>query len=519
VRHDPSKTQAKLSSEARRYLAIWLPYLPTQRLRSAKQGDAPFVLVDKLRGGLRIMAMDAKAKDSGLTIGMALAAARARIPGLAVDEFDGMADRQLLLQLAESCEVFSPLIALDGPDGLLIDITGCTHLFGGERAIMERLRRHVERWRLTPCISIADTPDAAHVLARFKPFFILCSREDKDILGSLPITALEAPIETTLALTRAGLKTLGDLVDRPSQVLAARFGAELVTRLKRTMGHENIRITPLRALPDLTVDRHFPEPLLNADNLHSALARLCDDICMELERRGAGGRAFEATFFRSDGKIRRIPVETAQAMRNAKSLLQLLSLRLETISDPLDPGFGFDAIRLSILRSEPLEQSQNRFDGGAEDNSAISALIDRLVVRFGRERVVRFIARDTHDPLRAAALVPVASPVASADWQAGAYPLPRPLQIFHPPHPIDVIAEVPDSPPRRFRWRKVLHDVAIAEGPERIEPEWWRPNHQEKLRDYYHVEDREGRRFWIYREGLYTQGGEGPHWFLQGLFP
>jgi protein ImuB len=475
--------------------------------------------VDKLRGGLRITAVNESAKQSGLTIGMALAAARSRIPELAVGEADHAADKQLLLELAQSCEIFSPLVALDEPDGLLIDITGCAHLFGGERSMLDRARKHVKRWRLTPRISIASTPDAAHVLARFKSSTIGSDSDEEAILWPLPITALSLSENETLALTRAGLKTLGDLAQRPSQVLSARFGMKLTTRLQRILGQENIRITPLRAVPDLVADRHFPEPLLDMRNLHSALAQLCDDTCVELERRGAGGRAFEAAFFRSDGKTRRISIETAQAMRDAISLMRLLSLRLETISDPLDPGFGFDAMRLSVLRSEPLGQKQSRLDGKVEDDSAISALIDRLVVRFGRERVVRFIARDTHDPVRAAMLVPIASPAASADWQTGEEPLPRPLQIFHPPQLIEAIAEVPDGPPRRFRWRKVLHDVAVAEGPERIAPEWWRVGRHEKPRDYYHIEDRQGRRFWVYREGLYVYGKENPRWFMHGLFP
>lgn len=477
------------------------------------------MLVDKLRGGLRITAADASAHNQGLRIGMALAEARARIPEIQVGEANPEADQELLLKLAESCEIFTPIVALHAPDGLVLDITGCAHLFGGESAMLDRVRMHVEKRRFTPRISIASTPDAAHVLARFKAFFILRLGEEEEAMGPLPVTALSVPAETVLALTRAGLKTLGDLADRPSQVLAARFGMELVTRLKRILGEENIRITPLRPLPDLAADRHFPEPLLDMGRLLAVLAQLSHDISDELEKRGAGGRTFETIFFRSDGKIRRIPIETAQAMRDAKSLLRLISLRLETIIDPLDPGFGFDAVRLSVLHSESLGQKQKQLDGKAEDDSAIGDLINRLVMRFGRDRVVRFIARDTHDPQRAAAFVPVASLTASAEWQAGEAPLPRPLQLFNPPQPIDAIAEVPDGPPRRFRWRRVLHEVAAAEGPERIEPEWWRAAKSGRPRDYYYIEDAQGRRFWIYREGLFTQGEAPPLWFLHGLFP
>jgi protein ImuB len=477
------------------------------------------VLADKLRGGLRITATDAAAHRCGLRIGMALAEARARIPNILVGEADLAADQELLLELAASCEIFTPLVALDEPHGLTLDITGCAHLFGGEPAMRDRACMHVEQRRLTPHISIAGTPDVAHVLARFSPSLIVSEGDEEKVVWPLPITALGSSTEITLALTRAGLKTLGDLAKRPSQILSARFGIEPVTRLHRILGRENIRITPLRPPPDVTAEQHFPEPLLDMENLHAVVIQLCREITFDLERLGTGGRVFEAVFFRPDGKIRRLAIETAQATRDLASLIRLIALRMETLADPLDPGFGFDAIRLSVLRSEPLGQKQNQLDGKAEDDSAIGALIDRLVIRFGKDRVMRFVARDTHDPQRAAAFVPMASDAGSAEWRIGEDPLPRPLQLFHPPQPIDAIAEVPDGPPRRFRWRKVLHEVAAAEGPERIEPEWWRAGKYERPRDYYYVENSQGRRFWIFREGLFIRGQAPPRWFLHGLFP
>lgn len=509
----------------RRYLAIWLPFLPTDRLRpalnSAKPVEQPLVLVAKLRSTLRITAADAAAHRCGLQIGMALAEARARIPALMVGDADPGADGRLLLQLAEVCEVFTPLVALDRPDGLLLDITGCTHLFGGEAVMRERIRHYMEGKGFTSRAAIAGTPDAAHVLARFSSIAGVPPGGEEQAMRPLPVMALGLATETTLALTRAGLKTLGDLAARPSQVLSARFGMEPVTRLQRVLGRENIRITPLRAPPGLLAERHFPEPLLDMDILRRVLDRLCRAIGIELEQRGHGGRAFEAGFFRSDGKTRRLVIETAEATRDPASISRLFHLRLETLADPLDPGHGFDALRLSVLRSEPLGQKQKQLDGNVRDDSAIADLLDRFATRFGRDRVLRFVARDTHDPPRAAAMVPVASGAASAAWQtaeAGEPPL-RPLQLFNPPHPIEAMAEVPDGPPLRFRWRKVLHEVIAAEGPERIAPEWWRADRQEKPRDYYRIEDAQGHRFWIFREGLFGQNDSPPCWFLHGLFP
>jgi protein ImuB len=199
----------------------------------------------------------------------------------------------------------------------------------------------------------------------------------------------------------------------------------------------------------------------------------------------------------------------------------LLALKLETLTDPLDPGFGFDALRLGVLRAEPLPEEQVSLEGKAAGETDVAALVDRLVARFGRERVLRFVAHETHDPRRIAACVPVASKAGSQPWPAPepAHPPARPLTLFKPPQPIETLSELPDGPPLLFRWRRALHEVARAEGPERIAPEWWRgENCAPATRDYYRIEDALGRRFWIFREGLYEHGHRRPRWFLHGLF-
>ena len=329
---------------------------------------------------------------------------------------------------------------------------------------------------------------------------------------------------TTLALVRAGFTTLGDLADRPSHLLAARFGAGLGAKLRRILGHEDIRITPLRAPPEVMAERHFPEPLGLMESLLAAFERLARDIAEALERRGAGGRVFEASFYRADGAVRRVRIETARGTRETAGLMRLLRLKLDALSDPLDPGFGFDALRLAVTRSEPLSQRQPGLDGGTgRENEAddIAALVDRLVARFGRENVRRFVARETHDPVRAGDTIPYLAQAASDPWPPPepGQPPARPLTLFAPPQPVEALAEVPDGPPIRFRWRRVLHEVTRAEGPERIAPEWWREGgHAPATRDYYRVEDAAGHRFWMFREGFYEGGAARPRWFMHGLF-
>jgi protein ImuB len=492
--------------------------------RSATPDDRPFVLVEKDRGALRIAALDPVAARAGLSVGMALTEARGLWPNLDVAEATPEADAALLHRAAEIGDMFTPLVALQDRDGLILDITGCAHLFGGERDLGNRARRKLAGLGLSSCAAMAGTPHAAWAFARYRRATIAAPGEEEAIARALPIKALDQDGGTILALSRAGFRTLGDLADRPSSMLTARFGPELTDTLRRILGREDIRITPLRPAPEIVSETHFPEPLGLMESLLAVLERLARDIVAALEKRGAGGRAFEASFFRSDGAVRRIRIETAQATRDVQSLIRLIRLKLEALADPLDPGFGFDALRLAVLRSEPMTQQQSTLDGGTSHQAeacAIAALVDRLNARFGRENVQRMVARDTHDPVRAAGSVPSLASLASAPFPAlePDQPPARPLTLFDPPQWIEALAEVPDGPPLRFRWRRVLHEVARAEGPERIAPEWWRfGNNAPATRDYYRIENAQGHRFWVFREGFYEDSNARPRWFLHGLF-
>lgn len=509
----------------RRYLALWFPFLASERLRRracAAPDERPLVLIEKDRGALRLADCDRRAVGLGLTRGLTLADARARIPDLVVVEADPAADQRLLAELAAFCDRFTPLVALDPPHGLVLDITGCAHLFGGEAALRQALGGRLRRLGFSLRASIAGTPEAARAFARFGGEALSPPGGDEERARRLPVAALEVAPESVLALSRAGLKTLGDLAQRPSHALSARFGEVLATRLRRILGREDARITPLRPPPDCMVERHFPEPLQDSDGLEAIVARLLAEVVRLLEARGEGGRAFEIGFFRSDGAVRRLALETGRPSRDAAAILRLYRERVEVLADPLDPGFGFDAIRLSVPVCEPLGTPQASLDGRAVEEEAVADLVDRLVARFGRERVLRFVAQDSHQPEREAALVPAAT---SRSEEANTWPAPqpeeppaRPLQLFEPPQPVETLAEVPDGPPLRFRWRRVLHEIARAEGPERIAPEWWRDGPGEHTRDYYRVEDAQGRRFWLFRAGLYGRETTAPRWYLHGLF-
>lgn len=518
--------------ERRRYLASWFPFLPADRLR--RQGGAspsggpderPFAVVEKVGGALRLAALDRRAAALGLKVGLTLADARARVPELAARAADPFADARFLEELALSCERFTPLVALDPPDGIVLDVTGCAHLFGGEAGLHgaagDWLRRHGVGLRA----ALAGTPEAARAFARFSAHEVVPPAEEERLARLMPIAALGLPEETAVALARAGLRSLGDLAARPSAALAARFGQGLIARLRATLGLEDRRISPLRPPPECMAERHFPAPLMETAAIEEALKFLVADVAAQLERRGAGGRVFVTEIFRADGALRRIRVETGRPCRDVGTILRLYRERLEALADPLDPGFGFETLRLSVPAIEPCEAEAPGLSGEPSREGELAGLIDRLTARFGRDQVLRFQTRDSHDPLRQARAAPALDAVPAErrplppppEADPGEPPL-RPLRLFEPPQPIEAMAEVPDGPPVRFRWRRVLHEIARAEGPERIAPEWWRDEAARPARDYYRLEDRQGRRFWVFRQGFHGEEGGGGRWFLHGLF-
>lgn len=472
--------------------------------------DGPYAFVEKRSNAMRLVAVDPCGVALGLVPGLTLADARVRVPDFETFAHDARTDRRFLERLADACDRYSPAVALDPPDGVTIDITGCAHLFGDEAALAADAMA-----RFAPLVTlrsaIADTPEAAQALARY----------GGNSIEALPVVALRLGDDATMALLRAGLKTVGDLACRPSAALAARFGPVAADRLARMLGRVDSRITPRRALPPVAAERRFAEPVGSVDHVLSIIGELLAEGCAELEKRASGCRQCTIALYRSDGDVRRLSVETGQPVRDPVTIMRLAHERIEGLSDPLDPGFGFDMIRIGLTRLEPLAAAQLALQGGSVSDDALAALIDRLSTRLGRGRVRRLVPADTHIPEQRMLALPALDIAKPAPWplpEPGEPPL-RPLHLFDPPQPIEVIAEVPDGPPHRFRWRRTLHEVTRAEGPERIAAEWWRRKDGAGLtRDYYRVEDARGRRFWVFRHGLYGTEKAQPGWFLHGLF-
>jgi protein ImuB len=457
-----------------------------------------------------------------LAVGTGLAQARAMYPALAVEPEDADADAQLLSGIADWCQRYTPLTAVAPPDGLLLDISGCAHLFGGEERLRDDLVWRLTRFGFTASAAIADTIGAAFAAAHFSSATIVPSGTERAALAPLPLAALRLPAETVAVMARVGLKRVGDIVDLPRAPLAARFGANLLQALDRALGREREPLTPRLPVPPYFAEQPFAEPIGREEDVLAVTARLAARLRGMLERRGEGARRIELSLFRTDGVVRRIAAGTSRPVRDPHAVRALFAERLAALADELDPGFGFDLARLAVLAAEALPPEQISL-GDHETMAAFDGLIDRLGARLGSRRVSRVIAQDSHIPELAALAVPAQSsgPI-DTGWselrrfRASVDLAPRPLRLLVKPEAIEVTPMVVDAPPVRFRWRRAWHEVVVADGPERIEGAWW-SEEGGPARDYFRVEDGAGRRFWLFRAGLYRDRIE-PHWFMHGLF-
>jgi len=479
----------------------------------------PLVVVARIKSAMRIVACDAAAVRLGLVPGQALADARAMIPGLDAVDDDPDADAALLGALADWAERYTPLVGLD-VDGLMLDVTGCAHLFGGEAALVADLLARLAAQGFAARAAIAGSPGAAHAAARFTTCPVIPGDAAADLLAPLPLAALRLDGETVSALERVGLRRIGQVMDAPRGPFAARFGTTLLRRLDQALGREEEAIRPRRPVAALIAERRFAEPLSLIEDISATLLSLAAALAQSLEGRGEGARAYELALFRVDGAVRRIAVGASRPVRAPDLVRDLFREKFAGLAEEIDAGFGFDMIRLSVPVSAPAAPAQVDLAGDAVGEADLDRLIDRIGARLGPERVSRLAHGDSHVPERAG--LRVAGAAGSrlprpAEPSLAEGPIDRPLRLFARPEPVEATAAVPDGPPLHFRWRRAHYRVVRAEGPERIAAEWWRDG-AVPTRDYFRVEDLAGHRFWLFREGLYGRETTAPRWYLHGVF-
>jgi len=482
-------------------------------------GGPPFALIAKEGSkGLVLHALNPAARAFGLKRGQAHADAKAIAPQLQGAQANPARDAASLRRLALWAERFSPLVAVDetapGSEGLFLDMTGGAHLFGGEAEMLADIEARLGKAGVPARAAMADSPGAAWALARFGEGRLAEAGRTRDALAPLPIEALRLEEVDLRLLKRFGLKRIGDLYGLPRAGLARRFrgqaGLALVRRLDQALGVEPEPLVPVRPAPRYRTWRVFMEPLIDVEGVALMLPPLAEALSAQLQRDGQGARQLVLTAFRVDGRSTSI-----EAGLSAPSLVpaHLLRLLKERGLERLDLGFGADALMLSAAVVEPLRATQTDLapTTAMQGEDALAGLIDRIEARLGSGTVLRPQLVDSFIPERSERWT-AAGPRAPAQ-SAAAEDRARPLLLLDPPEPIVTTAEVPDGLPAHFTWRRVAHKVTRAEGPERLSVEWWLPQPEARAprtRDYYRIEDEAGRRYWLFREGLYGREDSDP---------
>lgn len=455
-----------------------------------------------MSGGIRLTAVDALAAANGLAPGLPLADARALVPELITGEADPDGDQAALAKLCDWCSRFSPWVAMDGPDGLVLDASGVPHLFGGETAMLEMMQQTFSRLGCHALLAIADTPAAAWAWVRHGTGMALPPGSGLDRLGPLPIEALRLATDIAGDLKRLGLRSIASLTRLPRGPLTRRFGPSIVERLDRLLGHAEEPISPRLPPAPWRARASLAEPILTRDAIDTVLRHLLEALCKLLEQHGRGARRLALHAWRVDGEVQTLTIGTSRANRNPQHLFRLYRDSL----DRIDPGFGIEMMLLEAGASETLTAEQAALaQADGEEADSVAEIIDRLQARLGAAAVFRPKLMESHWPERAVRAVPAGMPPPAAQFAPGL----RPVLLLPRPEPVHVEGDS-TLRPAAFLWHRVTRHLTHLEGPERIAPEWWRAAENETHRDYFRAEDTGGRRYWLFRTG-----GE---WFLHGLF-
>ncbi len=494
--------------------------------------DGPHVITRADHKGVLVCGLNARARDAGLYGGMRLSDARSILPGLHDSPEDEALYDMHLAGLIRLMDRYSPWVApdrelhahgLQGDGGLWLEITGGSHLFGGETAMIGHILRDVKSRGYGARIAIADTAGAAWAAARHHPGasteHILSLPADHEIAAGFPVSALRLSDDIIALLSRLGLKQLGDITPLPRANITTRLGPDVLRRLDQFYGrlpeHLNFK------LPDTPwlIKQSFGEPLGDATNLAQAIEDMTGKLCEMLAAENLGLRRICVRSIRVDGHAHTITTTTGTPCQSAPHILRLLGEKMPGV----DTGFGIEQIIVHAPWVEHVAFRQARLDHQQDDSSdglALGQLIDRICHHLGPNDILyRPAHHASHMPERAAIRQ---SPVGGArPARLPDAPLPkRPVRLLEPPEPVEVIARSANGAPTRLRWRKMIVDIACAEGPERICPEWWGhldDDHyalSRMTRDYFRIRDQKGRMLWLLRTGHAGQD----IWSIHGIF-
>lgn len=470
----------------------------------------PFVIATPQRGRMVITASSVAAEALGIGTGMVVADARAAFPDLHVVEDSGTLPDKILPAFAEWAIRFTPVAAIDPPDGLLLDATGCPHLWGGERPYLEDIAGKLTELGYDVRVGMAGTPGAAWAIARYgSGKAIVPPGEDRNALLPLPPAALRLPVETAEKLHKLGLTRIGKFIGMPRSVLRRRFGQSLPDRIDQVTGAAAEVINPVVPVPPYQERLPCLEPVRTATAIRIAIERLLEALCTRLAEENKGLQKAVLKTFRVDGKTQEIMIWTYSPSCNIRHLFRLFELKIATIKPDL--GIELFVLEAPVVAAIPQVQESLWSLTGSRDHAAIAGLLDRIAGRGGPGIIHRYLPAEHHWPERSVNEARSLEEKPQTGWRTDR---PRPVHLAANPEPIEVTAPVPDYPPVLFRYKGEVHNIRKADGPERIEQEWWISDGLH--RDYYVVEDEQGARYWIFRSGHY-EGGLSK-WFIHGFF-
>ncbi|WP_368184733.1 DNA polymerase Y family protein [Aestuariibius sp. HNIBRBA575] len=491
---------------------MWFPRLASDRVLRARPMDGPFVLTLHERNADRIYCLNAAAQQAGLERGMGYSDARAFCPDLTSQPANTKADGRFQRMLARWAGRYCPWVGLEGRDGLVMDISGTPHLFGGETPMLDDMNARLARAGLQVQMGLGDTRGAAWALARYGTDAranVAAAGRPMDRLGGLPVTALRLEDKANTALLRLGVRTISDLADLPRATITRRFGPHVLMRLAQALGDQPEHLSPLPDPPQFSVRMTLPDPIGLAGDVMAGTARLLDRLCDKLKDHEQGARVLRLDLRRVDQASQQVELRLARPLRDPHRILPLFQRGV----DGIDAGFGIDQIRLEAVQVEALPVQQVSHVAYAQagpdmgDTTGLEDLITKVGNRIGLDNVQRFLPADSHIPERSHIIAQAAYSSPAPSWPVMRH---RPLRLFAPEH----VAATGRTPPGRFRWRRMALQTARATGPERLAPEWWMADDawRSGVRDYWKVETQQGRRLWMYHTP------QSPGWFVQGEF-
>ncbi|GAA3976517.1 DNA polymerase Y family protein [Pedobacter ginsengiterrae] len=497
----------------KRYMSIWFSTLLTDWILIKRPAlkALPLVFSDKAGNRMVITATSKEAALLGIHTGMPLADARAIVPDLEVIENQGHRIERLLKALGEWCIRYTPLVAVEADQGLIMDISGCAHLWGGEREYLREIVNRLRGLGYQVRAAIADTMGTAWAISRYgKLSPIIKSGEELNALLQLPPMALRLSPVASQKLIKLGLKTVGSFISMPRSVLRRRIGEESMERIEQILGQKEEEFSPL-VVPELYSERlESMEPIRTRKGIEIAIEKLLTRICNHLERDGMGLRSALLQSYRIDGKVIKTEIGTNSASAHISHLMKLFSLKI----DQIEPKMGIELFTMDAVKVEPVDPHQAALwsaEKGMEDQK-VAELLDRLAGKVGTQAIQRYLPQAHHWPERSIKKVDSLLETLSLPWRTDRL---RPVQLLKVPEPVQVSAPIPDYPPMLFRYQGITHQVKKADGPERIEREWWLEEGEH--RDYYQLEDAEGKRYWLFRSGHYSSE-KTSGWFIHGFF-